>query len=123
MIRHHCQRCEEKDAELTYLRSELGLVDDLDRALCLRQASGMTMLMARIVLRLHNSRHHLATRLQLADLMDADTELHAIDVHMSRIRGILGHPAIETVPGQGYRLTSAGVSMVNQFLAQAEEAA
>lgn len=110
-MRIHCQRCEDKDAELEYLRGELALVDNIEAERRLRVSArleGNTE--PRILLHLMRCRHHTATRLQLADLLGEDTNPKAMDVFLSRIRGRLGHDLIETIWGQGFRLTEVGMA-------------
>lgn len=116
-MRAHCQRCEDKDAELEYLRGELALIDDIDTERRLREVAcleGNTE--PRLLMHLMRCRHHTATRLQLADLLGEDTNPKAVDVFLSRIRGRLGHDLIETIWGQGFRLTEVGVSRINAML-------
>lgn len=122
-MRTHCQRCEDKDAELAYLRSELAMVDEMETGRQLRLAVGLgTHTETRILLHFMRCRHHMATRLQLADLLrNDDTNSTTVDAFMSRIRRHLGQDMFETFRGQGWRLTEAGLARLEAILARVNE--
>lgn len=117
MVRHHCQRCEDKDAELAYLRHELGTVIELDQARRLKKAAGIGLCEAKIVLHLRQNKRHTATRMQLVDHLAGETVDKAVDTHICKIRKVLGHDAFETIRGEGFHLTPVGVARVDALLA------
>jgi DNA-binding response OmpR family regulator len=117
-MRNHCPRCEDHEAEIAYLRSELGLVVDLHAANHLRKAAGIGLCEAKIVLHLRHCAHHTTTRLQLDDHLRESNSGNAIDTHICKIRKVLGHDAFEPIKGHGYTLTPAGVARVDALMGE-----
>lgn len=123
-----CARCEDLEAEVAYLKSELGLRVDLEQrrrictALKLRPAEGL------FVLVLFNAKGRPLTKEQIEEALPAlnDEEPRSyklIHTYASRVRRVLGFDAIDTVWGQGLKMSPVGCSRVLAILNPVEAAA
>lgn len=103
--------------EIAYLKSELGLSDKTTRSAVVQLAFSITAQEARALIALADAKGRVLTHNQLEDAMERSSggELVKITgVYVSRLRKALGSfDAIETVWGQGYRITPIGLAKVN----------
>lgn len=113
-----CARCLELENEVAWLRSELGLRLDMEEIAKLSNAFGFSPNQSKLALTLLASNGRPVTRLQLDEAMpgDADRSYSYVSVYISHIRQALGFDAIETIWGQGYRLTPAGADQIRAVL-------
>lgn len=124
-----CDRCDELEEEVAYLRSELGLVRDSDVIARLRDhmrgvedAGGHRPHGAQVVAALYAAKGRPLTRLQLLDACPSRTGsdergTRLIDVWVYHARRSLGRDAIANVWGSGYRLTEIGMAKVGEIAA------
>ncbi len=111
---------DEMQAELTYLRSELGLVAENEDIAALRRGLGVREQVARIVLALKSGR--LLTPQQIGDRLpsvfaeDRD-DITLVRTLMCQARQQLGPNTIINEFGIGYRMTEAGRARVGELLA------
>lgn len=116
-----CQRCEDLEEEVAYLRSEMGerlrveRVDEVARRLKL--APGVTALL----LILYGAKGRPVSIYQACEALPSpskneDRNPHLVAVYVTKIRKTLGADAIENVWGNGYRLTQHGMDSVGRLL-------
>lgn len=116
------ERIAELEEENAWLRSELGLIQGADRLATVRRTFGLQPGDASLVLALYQAKGSVRNKLQLHEAIPAvwvdhdDRGLKIIDVRICRLRKRLGHDAIETLWGQGYRLTAEGIAKVSEAL-------
>jgi DNA-binding response OmpR family regulator len=117
-----CARCEALEEEVAFLKSELGHRNVAERFDALRRACGMRKGVAALVLRLLDASGRLVTYEQLAGAIPnvstnpEDRCVEITKVYASAARQLLGKDAIETVWGEGYRLSKAGSARVSKML-------
>lgn len=117
-----CDRCESLQAEVEYLKGELGLrstAAQIDRARC---AFDLPPSRAKLLLALVAANGKVLTHAQALDAMpprtaDDERGFDIVKSHISRLRRKLPPSAIANVWGLGYRLTDAGLADVRQALA------
>lgn len=106
--------------EVAMLRRELGLQPDADRLVRTMRLFGLTRARAQILLALGTGR--LMSRDNLYDAYSGhridDRGIRIIDVFISKMRPALREKGIviETIWGQGYRLTSHSKNRLNELL-------
>jgi DNA-binding response OmpR family regulator len=123
-----CARCEELEEQVAYLKSELGLSNDVETSDRLRRAMRGTYRPTHasgacgLVLALYAAKGRLRAKWSLMEAIpprnggDDDRNPKIIDVYVSCARKGLGHDAIETVWGRGYRMTDVGMERVRAIL-------
>lgn len=113
-----CSHCEALQEEVAYLRSELGLRVDLDHQARLRQALSLRPQTARLILILHAARGRTVPRAQLEEALPGaeDRGSNYLSVYVSFARKALGRDSIETVWGQGFRLSPATLAQLSLLL-------
>lgn len=130
-----CTRCEELEERVAWLESELGIQVDITAIERLRryflaqarQQGRSRAGAARFVMALYGLKGRAATRLQLLDATARDEADEGrapkiIDVWVCIARRVLGHEAIETVWGSGYRLTAEGQARVAEIIGDVQPA-
>jgi DNA-binding response OmpR family regulator len=120
-----CARCQELEEEVAWLKGELGLRLDADKIAVLSNAFGFSPNQTKMALTLLASNGRPVTRIQLDEAMPGAPErsYSYVSVYVSHIRQALGFDAIETVWGQGYRLTPAGAEKIRAALAPTQKVA
>lgn len=120
-----CAHCEELQAEVEWLKSELGLVED-EVALDALRRTGLSPACARIVLALYSRRGRVVSRFTLDDLLPnvhghERESTSIVGVLICRIRKLLPEGGLETLWGKGYSLTPGGMAWVADKLPAAAE--
>lgn len=127
-----CDRCEELEEEVAYLRSELGLNQDATDyqrlRVFMRGKSVNARQAARLILALYQAKGRAMSRLQLLDALPSpsdkeDRNPNLIGVMVCHARAGLGREAVENVWGHGYRLSDEGVAKVRSILSAPLDAA
>ena len=113
-VREPCPHCEDKDAEIAYLKSELGLTQTSARIANYRKAFGITIQTARVLIAMVDTHGRLLTNDQIETAMERPNGGvdKIVDVNICRLRKALGFDAFETVWGLGYRITPHGLAKV-----------
>lgn len=109
------ERIAELEAEVAYLRAELGLSIGSTHIDRLRSRLQVTPNQARLLLILNAARGRVMACHQLLDAIlgvESDTQPKVIDVMVCRIRAVCGHGVVRNVWGLGYAITPAGGEMV-----------
>jgi DNA-binding response OmpR family regulator len=114
------ERIEELEAEVEYLRGELGLSQEAAEVDALVAGCGLTATLARVVLALRQAGRPLS-RAALYDTVEhpfckEDGDWKQIDVWITRIRKALGYEAVRTVNGFGYTLSAEGHAKLSAIL-------
>ena len=114
-----CDRCARLEEENAELRRELGLVLDRTHVGLLVDRFNLPTQPSRLLLTLYNAKGRVLADYFLHDAISRKDfryrdSLVKISVH--RVRAVLGEQAIETVRGQGYRLSAVGRARVYQAL-------
>jgi hypothetical protein len=110
------------EAEVVYLRSELGLMRDDDDLAALRQAYPMPRSAARLVLALRAAGQRGLTYQQLDDALpqvrgaEGERQLKVFSVWAHYARKALGFDAVETIWGRGFRISPQGAARVDAAL-------
>ncbi len=107
------ERIEELEAEVAYLRSELGLALDTDRLARLRASYGFTRSEGILLLTLATT-NRVMSKAHLMDALDhskGGTDNKMIDVYVHRIRSTLPGSII-THYGLGYGIAPKGMEAV-----------
>lgn len=118
-----CERCEELEEEVAYLKSELGIREAGERIHLLRAALGVRPAVASFLLRLYDARGKLVTHQQLVDALPAvwcdreDRHEPITRVYCAYARKALGRDGIETVWREGYRLSATARDRIEVILA------
>lgn len=122
-----CERCEELQEEIAWLKSELGLLTSTaqhDKLLQYLKAlyAAATPSIASMILALRGANGRPMERLQLLDAMPSpggreDRGYSFVNTQVCHARRALGKAAIRNVWGVGYCLTPAGLAMVDEALA------
>jgi DNA-binding winged helix-turn-helix (wHTH) protein len=119
-----CQRCEELEEEVAYLRSEMGLEIGAGQIATIRQAFNLSPACARLLLVLHRASGRVMSRLQMLDALPArydgheDRDERIVNVHVSRIRQAVGPGFIRNEWGKGYHLTAEGMNIIGTALGE-----
>lgn len=121
-----CDRCDDLEERVAWLESELGLRGELERVDVFR-AAGLAPAEGLLVSRLYAARGRVVSREQLEEALPAidpagERVCHIVRCYVSRVRAKLGHDAIATIWGGGYRLTDHGMTTVAAFLGPREAA-
>lgn len=116
-----CPHCEDKDDRIAWLESELGLQRTESEIDALRMAFGLTPQQSEIVRALYHAKGRTVSKLQLWDACPPvtageDRVPEILNVHVCKIRNILGRDVIHTSWGRGYALTPAGMAKVAPIL-------
>lgn len=124
-----CERCEDLEEEVAYLKSELGLQEDAEAYRRLRAAmkaaagnSGRFQAVG-LVLALYHAKGRVLSRYQLLEVCPSpsgkeDRDATIINVWVHQVRKALGSGVIENVWGRGYRLTDLGRQVVSAVLGE-----
>jgi DNA-binding response OmpR family regulator len=110
------ERIEELEAEVEYLRGELGLTDDQTALAKIASAfptRGMGT--ARLMYALYRTYPRCLSKAQLFDVMNhhsEDSQIKVVDIYICRVRKALGFDAITTHWGVGYSLSVKGYGQV-----------
>lgn len=101
-----CQRCQELEAELAYLRDETGIAVEEAALAALRAVYPLEPRTARIVVRLARSPGGLTPSWALSELLTRgeDASENGLRAQISRARRVLGKGAIKSVYGVGYQI-------------------
>jgi DNA-binding response OmpR family regulator len=112
------QRIEELEAEVAFLKQELGRVCDVERCAKLKAAFTLTGKEAEILLLLYDRPRVLSKQAILSAVWGPDSDIlsRTVDVFMCKLRKKLGFPSLETIWGSGYRLTPEGRQRVKEQL-------
>ena len=111
---HHpepCPRCAELEERIAFLESELGLTKDATLLAEIRTRFGLTAGEATLLQVLYQSpAGRVARNWTLLEQLPPkeggpDRGLKIVDVYICKLRKSIGKDAIETVWGEGYRLT------------------
>lgn len=118
---------EDLQAEVEYLRAELGLALDAERRSKVRLALGLSPGQTSLLMALHARRGRALTILQLDERIPqvigrADRRASHVRVLVYQVRQRLGASVIETI-GDAYRASVLGVDLVDQALLGAPGAA
>lgn len=119
-----CDRCEELEEDIAYLKSELGLRAGLDEIEALRKAFGLTPSCAKLVLALYRAKGRTVTQLQMLEIMpprytiEDDRTSQIVNVQCSKTRKALGPGLLQNVWGQGFKLSPAGLDIVGLALGE-----
>lgn len=106
-------RVAELEAEVAFLRAELGYTRDGDLYVRLRDAWRLTRSEAAMLLRLYSARGRAVPNSVLLEaLSENDVDPAIVKVRISTVRQKIGQRLIETIWGLGYRLTPEGVAAV-----------
>jgi DNA-binding response OmpR family regulator len=122
------ERIVELEAEVEYLKRELGLILDGDQVLRLREVLRLSPTQAQTVLALYLAKGRVLSLAQLDERVPAptagdDREESYFRVVTRKIRIILGPGIIETVWGLGYRITGRGELLVAAALGEPQDLA
>lgn len=115
--RTHCDRCAELEEEIAFLKSELGEARAGEAGHDARKALGLRPGHMALALRLYRAKGHLVTKWQCEEAIPLkwaaeDRVSKIVDVYICQIRAALGRDAVETVWGQGYRLSAKGLALM-----------
>lgn len=119
--------CDERDDlrdEIANLRQDLGLATVLDECSRLKTRYGLEPSAAKILLTLYRSSTHVLRFEQVDDVTPATRQFRDRDpssilkIWVWQIRKRIGRDSIETIWGEGYRLTPLGVSVVARALSE-----
>lgn len=115
------ERIEQLEAEIAYLRSELGLALDQRRVGVVGRALRLSPNEARISLALYHCSRGALSASQLADATERrdavrEYDQHNIAVHVSHIRAKRGREFIVTLPNRTYALGPKGQAKVREAL-------
>lgn len=114
-----CERCEELEEEVAYLRSELGLTKNATTTQAIRKRFGFSIAESELAYALYSTTNGLS-RPALEELLirdkAAEYESNTLSVYVSRIRQIAGRDFIETLNGFGYRMSPVGRARIYQAL-------
>jgi DNA-binding response OmpR family regulator len=113
-----CPRCEGLAAEVAYLKSELGIQYDEAELRRLQDAFSLRRGPAQFLRVLRNARGRVVPHLQVLDALPGndDRGLTLLSVYACRVRSSLGHSALESVRGVGYRLSQGGLALAARAL-------
>lgn len=111
------ERIAELEAEVAWLKSELGLQEE-STAIAKLADTGLTPLEARLVLAMYRTRRTLSPEV-LFDYLPHPSDgadLTIVKSAIHRIRRKWGSLSVETVAAVGYRLTTTGEAVVTAAL-------
>lgn len=116
--------CDERDRlrdENDHYRNEERASVEIERVAAIRKATRLFPAPAAMLLRLYDARGRLISKERLEELVppvrvEERVDWKVVDVYMHRIRKVLGFDVIETIWGNGYRLTPLGVAAVERAL-------
>lgn len=116
-----CPRCEELQAEVAWLKDELGNRTTVERLAALK-ALGCAPAMGRLALAMLAKPGRAVSSAALIDAMpqkdpaaDRD-DRRVLHVHISRLRLALGKGCVENCASLGYRLTDIGITRLRDAL-------
>lgn len=115
-------RVAELEEQITHLKRELKLDFDFQQLSVLQKNLKLSKLEATVLIALfarserYTQKHILVALKEEAGDREGSSE-HLIDVMIYHIRKKIGHSCIESIYGQGYRLTPVGVTLVRAALA------
>lgn len=117
-----CDRCDELQAEVEYLKGELGLSVSAQRLSAIRTAFNLPPARARLLLVLFAAKGRVVSPAQALDAMPPRYGAHDrgwenVKTHICRLRKQVDTGLIVNVWGEGYRLTDAGMARVTEILA------
>lgn len=129
-----CQRCEELEEEVAYLRSELGISINSGEVGVLRAAirtlspgnRAGSVGVSRFVLALYHVHGRTLSKYQIMEALpplnggDDQRDPKIVDVWACAARKALGRDALENVWGRGVRLTDIGADLVGRILGHIE---
>lgn len=112
-----CARCEELEDEIAWLRSELGASVDATTLAAIRGRFSLTRAQAIIVMCLFNAKCRVVSFARLAEatpvgVRSGESDCQLVRSHICRIRKVVGEDAIETVRGDGWRISNEFYSRV-----------
>lgn len=125
-----CARCEELEEEAAYLRSELGgavadgAIETLRRALQSGRKGVSRPRVAAMLLALYRAHGRPVSKVRMLEEIppkaggEDDRDPKMVDVWVCQARAALGFNVIETVWGNGYRLSSYGLDLVGRYLGE-----
>jgi DNA-binding response OmpR family regulator len=113
-----CQRCQHLAEEVAYLKGELGIQYDEAELRRLQDAFSLPRGPAQFLRVLRNAKGRVVPHLQVLDALPGndDRSLTLLSVYACRVRNSLGHSALESVRGVGYRLSQSGLALAAQAL-------
>ena len=108
------------EAEVHYLRGELGLVHDQGKVWRLQSVHGITGAEARTLLALYRAKGRVMTVRQILDAVSpdgsSDVNSNNVAVWLSRVRKRVGDGWTASHWGRGYSMTTAGLAAVREAL-------
>jgi hypothetical protein len=109
-------RIEDLEEQVAYLRSELGLAEDLTKLEAIRTRLGLTPTVGKMLLALRASNGRVLSNGFLSDNFTTgkDEAGKLVHIHIHRLRSKIGPDALKTSWGQGYYLTPEGIEIVDQ---------
>lgn len=116
-----CDRCEELEEEVAYLRRQLRVSDDQAQLARFRQGLNVPPGQARVAQMLYLARGNLVTfesfysALYIHPGDEPQEPNRIVIVYVSRLRPHLPPGAIQSVPRAGYILTTAGIAALEPF--------
>ena len=113
-----CQHCQHLVEEVAYLKSELGIQYDEAELQRLQDVFALRRGPAQFLRVLRNARGRVVPHLQALDALPGsdDRSLTLLSVYACRVRSSLGHSALESVRGVGYRLSQSGLALAARIL-------
>lgn len=114
---------EELEEEVSRLRHELGLMREERVFTALRKKFRLTPVETRFLIALYDAKGEPLTAWDLHLKVPAPSGLerasNVVAVFISRLRGIIGRNAIDTVWNRGWALTPVGITTVDRALSDA----
>lgn len=108
---------EELEAEVDYLRGELGVQQDETRVERVKRVTGLKTQAVRMLLLLHDSAPRVVTKDFINETLFAgDPDPQIVTHHLSRIRAVLGQGAVGSAYGGRLRFTDLGKRMLAVLL-------
>jgi DNA-binding response OmpR family regulator len=126
-----CERCEELQEEVAYLRNELGLQVTASEVYAVTTALSIRPQAARLAIAMYRAGGRLMTNMQmfeaipqvLGEKFNDDRSTKLVDVQVCNLRKAMGADAIATVWGKGRALTPAGRARIAAILEPMKAAA
>jgi len=109
-----CARCDILEAEVRELKALLGVTEDDAIGEAVWRAYRLSKTELRLALLLYAHRGRVVNRWAMASLLDrAAYDSDALKVHIYHLRLKLPASSVETIAGQGYRLTPTGLAALD----------
>lgn len=112
-------RLQELEEEVSYLRRQLGIEQDIDRVGRLGAALGLTRYEAQVLMILYHRTGSIVSKDTVMNAMYSGEDepfIKIVDVYICKVRSRLGKDTILTIWGRGYQLSSVGQDMCRRAL-------